>query len=331
MGTSVNPKLEDQVQLCLKFLNALLRSDPSKRFISGQGSKSTTYFDRTPATTLALRSTGDVLEAWRGFYQTAIIRFGKLTVNVDTSTNAFIRPGINFLDAVAGLAGISVDHLEGAYIQRPHDLRSIMRKFVGVGFKCKHIKDGPKGDVARRVMRFTVKGATEETFERRKFTKDPEGGDDIVSMESTTVATYYLQQYNLGIRFPRLPMIESKKKEKYPMELCFVADGERWKETLQGAETADFIKFATGPAFLRKAQIEENLKKLAWHRQPELGAFGVSIKPQFMELEARVLPAPIPQYSRGTDSYAPAGGRWNLRNKTFHSVSWLLSLYYLFL
>lgn len=320
LGASPNPVQEDHVQLCLKFLNALLRAYPSKRFITGQGNRSTTYFERTPATTLPLQSTGNVLEAWRGFYQTAVIRFGKLTINVDTSTNAFIRPGISILEAIAGLAGMSSDRLEAAFVQRHHDLAPVMRKFVGVGFQCKHIK-GPKADLVRRIMRFTAQGANEETFERRIFTKDTAGGDDIMTLQPTTVAEYYRKQYNLDVRFPRLPMIESKKGEKYPLELCFVADGERWKETLQGAETADFIRFATGPALIRKAQIEENLKKLAWHNQPELKEFGVSITPQFMQLKGRVLPTPIPIYGGGTDTRPPVGGKWNLRNKTFIMVS----------
>lgn len=324
IGTSANPKQEDHVQLCLRFLNALLRTDPSRRFVTGQGNKSTTYFDRTPATTLALQSTNGVLEAWRGFYQTAVIRFGKLTVNVDTSTNAFIRPGISILDAIAGIAGIQPDRLDGFYSQRPHDLSSVMRKFVGVGFKCKHIK-GPKYDLVRRVMRFTTRGAADESFERRTFSKDPAGGDDIMTLASTTVAEYYRRQYNLNVRYPQLPMVESKKGEKFPLELCFVADGERWKETLQGAETADFIRFATGPAFVRRAQIEENLKKLAWHTQPELAEFGVSITPQFMQLSGRVLPTPTPIYGAGTDSRPPTTGRWNLRDKRFLKVSYPLS------
>lgn len=322
LGATANPAQEDHVQLCLKFLNALLRADPSRRFVTGQGNKSTTYFDRSPATTLALQSTGGVLEAWRGFYQTAVIRFGKLTINVDTSTNAFIRPGISILEAVAGLAGIAVDHFEGLFIKNPNNYGPILRKFVGVGFKCGHMKQGAKNDLVRRIMRFTTHGAKNETFEQRTFAKDPSGGDDIMTMQSTTVAEYYFRQYNLRICYPQLPMIESKKGEKYPLELCFVSDGERWKETLQGAETADFIRFATGPAFVRRAQIEENLKKLAWHTQPELAEFGVSVTPRFMELAGRVLPTPTPIYGSGTDSRPPVAGKWNLRNKRFITVSY---------
>lgn len=188
LGGAVNATQEDHVQLCLKFLNALLRSNPAKRFITGQGNKSTTYFDRTPSTTLALRSTGGVLEAWRGFYQTVVVRFGKLTVNVDTTTNAFIQPGINFLAAIAGFAGMSPDRVEDAFLHDRDTLTPIMRKLVGVGFKTKHMKEGPKRDMVKRVMRMTARGAGEEQFERRKFTKNPATGEDDMTLETITVA-----------------------------------------------------------------------------------------------------------------------------------------------
>jgi len=86
---------------------------------------------------------------------------------------------------------------------------------------------------------------------------------------------------------------------------------------LKGPETADFIKHATVPAFVRKEKIRENVSKVAWHKNQELQEFGVSINPQFMKLEARILPTPTPQYRAGTDRYAPSTGRWNLRGKVF--------------
>lgn len=61
----------------------------------------------------------------------------------------------------------------------------------------------------------------------------------------------------------------------------------------------------------------ENVSKVAWHDNKELANFGVSIKPRMIELPARVLQAPTPQYARGTDHNAPSTGRWNLRGKMF--------------
>ncbi|RPB09618.1 Piwi-domain-containing protein [Morchella conica CCBAS932] len=309
---------EEQIEICLKFLNALLRADPAKRFMSGHGNKSTAYFHRTPETTSGLTSSNRVLEAWRGFYQNIAVRFGKLTVNVDTITAAFIKPGIIFLDAICGLANINVLQPGDVYHADPQRLREIMRKFIGVGFQVKHIQEGPKKDLVRRVMRLTQHGASRETFSKRRFDKDPVTGEETVTMETISVEDYYRQQYNIILRFPQLPMVVCRKEGKYPLELCYVADGERWTEALKGKHTSDFTKFATAPPCVRKDQIAENVKVIGWNKQRVLKEFGVSVNPAFMQVEANVLKPVIPIYQTGTEYQGlKVPGRWNLGFKTF--------------
>ena len=104
----------------------------------------------------------------------------------------------------------------------------------------------------------------------------------------------------------------------FPLELCYTSAGERYKEQLQGGvETADFIRWATAPAFVRSQQILANVEKLHWHELKTLKAYGLSIKPVMLRLSARILPAPIPIYGTGTDVRAPILGSWNLCNKRF--------------
>ena len=99
------------------------------------------------------------------------------------------------------------------------------------------------------------------------------------------------------------------------MELCFTACGERYKEVLQGQETADFINFATSPAHVRKIQIMDNVKRLHWHRLEIPKSMGLSVTTSMLQLLGRVLPSPIPLYGAGTDATAPISGQWNLRYK----------------
>lgn len=96
--------------------------------------------------------------------------------------------------------------------------------------------------------------------------------------------------------------------------------GERYKEVLQGAETADFIKFATAPANVRQQQITANVGKLQWHNLDILKAMGLSVKTQMLQVSGRILPSPIPQYGDGTDSRPSEMGSWNLRGKRFAQV-----------
>ncbi|CAZ85753.1 unnamed protein product [Tuber melanosporum] len=313
-----NYEQDQEVLLCLKFINSLLRKDCTERFVSGQGNKSTTFFDksRDGNTSLTLSSTQGVIEAWRGFYQTASARFGQITVNVDTATATFIKPGINFIDAISRFSGVQPEDLERGFDGNRERIMEAAKKFSGVGFKVKHIK-GPKGEISRRGFRLTRLSAEEDTFQIRNWNTDDEGNKTF-TLEEISIAEYYSRQYNIKLRYPKLPTVETRKGDKYPLELCFVDDAERWKELLQGGETAEFIKFAAAPAFARRSQIEESLKKIGWHNMKPLEEFGVSIKPQFIELEAKILPSPVVVFGQGTENSGPRNGRWNLRGKRFY-------------
>jgi eukaryotic translation initiation factor 2C len=109
-----------------------------------------------------------------------------------------------------------------------------------------------------------------------------------------------------------------------PLHACLLIDfplqGERFKEPLQGAETADFIKFATSPATIRAQQITENVKKLHWHELHLLKEFGISVKPHMLQVDGRILPSPAPQYGSGTENHPVNAGRWNLLGKRFLEV-----------
>ncbi|KFY07996.1 hypothetical protein V492_06626 [Pseudogymnoascus sp. VKM F-4246] len=64
---------------------------------------------------------------------------------------------------------------------------------------------------------------------------------------------------------------------KFPLEVCYSAEGERYREVLQGQEMADFIKFATAPAYERKNQIQHGLKLLSHHKDPTIAAHGLKV------------------------------------------------------
>lgn len=73
------------LEAALKWIQALLRKFPSSQMVSKPNS--TSYFHSDlPKTTL--KSTGGVLEALRGIFQTPQMRFHRLTVNVDTAVSS---------------------------------------------------------------------------------------------------------------------------------------------------------------------------------------------------------------------------------------------------
>ena len=296
------------VQECLKALNAVYRQDPASRYITRP--KGTTYFLRKLGLVLPLQSTGGVLEALRGIHQAVSITCGKLTLNVDVATSAFYAEDMCMIDVAKAFAGISPrqDLLEFLRGNRNAFLQACER-LIGIFFNVKHLNE-VKNSRKIRAQRLNVQGAR-ATFKQT----NRETGDSV----GTTVADYFRSRYSISLRYGDLPLLVSRDG-MFPMELCFTARGERYKEVLQGKETADFIKFATSPAFVRAQQIAENVRRLRWHELDTPSSFGLSVETKMMEVEARLLPCPIPMYGAGTERNPPSTGSWNLRGKQFLAV-----------
>lgn len=219
-----NPKLENQI----KWLQACFRKDPASRLVTRPNSNA--YFDRSKETTMALRSTAGVLEARRGTFQTVQFRFDMLTMNVDTATTPFWVPNMCLLDACAALMGVKRPDLKGVF-NNPALFRTKCSKLIGIYFKVRHL--GDKGnEVKLKMHSFTNANAFDTRFDERR----PDG-----STVQTNVNTYFLTKYNIKLGWPELPLINTTKGD-FPVEVCFSSDRERYKEILQGSETADFIK-----------------------------------------------------------------------------------------
>jgi len=296
-----NPRLENQI----KWLQACFRKDPAERFITRPNSNA--YFDRSPETTLALRSTAGVLEARRGVFQTMQIRFGRLTLNVDTATTPFWVPGKCLIDFASALMNVGRDRLEYEFLNNNERFFAVCGRLRGSFFNLKHLKSAKK-DRKIKLQGFSQRNAIDTTFEERV-------GDDGTSTHSTSVADYFQTKYGIRLQFPKLPLATTRFGD-FPLELCFSAEGERYKEVLQGAETADFIRFATAPAKERKNQINHGLRLLAHHNIPTLAAHGLMVNNKMMEVKARILPPPRLIYG-GSRTMSPRDGKWNLRGLTF--------------
>ncbi|KAI9812851.1 MAG: hypothetical protein M1832_006472 [Thelocarpon impressellum] len=237
------------IEPLLKWLNAVFRREPASRWVTRP--KSSAYYDRTPETSMPLRSTGDVLEAIRGVFQTVQIRFGLLTLNVDTATTAFWTPEKNLIEMLHATSGLPMHQdLEAWCIQYPQRFSSASSRLVGMFFNVKHLKTARN---ARKVK--ITRWSVQDAYQIRH----------THAFLLLKLLGHFRTAYNITLKYPKLPLVVTKDGH-FPVELCYSAPGERYKETLQGAETSDFIRFATAPAFVRFQQIAENVKKLNWPR-----------------------------------------------------------------
>lgn len=228
----LNPAGNDTIENILKWIQAVFRKDPANRFITRPNSSA--YFDRSPETTMMLRSTKNVLEARRGVYQSMQLRFGRITLNVDTATTPFWVPGVCLIDTTCALMGVQAGRLEGDFLANPEKFFVTCGRLRGSFFNIRHLTPAKK-DRKIKLTGFSQRNAIETTF-------DEKIGDDDSATQSTSVSDYFERKYNIKLQFPRLPLATTRFGD-FPLELCYSADGERYKEVLQGQETADFIKY----------------------------------------------------------------------------------------
>jgi len=85
---------------------------------------------------------------------------------------------------------------------------------------------------------------------------------------------------------------------------------------LSGDQAADMIKHAAQRPMDRSASIKQWFAKLNFAAQPKLQQWGLEVRPQMMEVPARVLPTPKVTYKGGKTLNCAFGG-WNLRGVGF--------------
>ncbi|KAI9755711.1 MAG: hypothetical protein M1815_004706 [Lichina confinis] len=72
------------------------------------------------------------------------------------------------------------------------------------------------------------------------------------------------------------------------------------------------IKYAVTRPFQRMTDIEAGIKKLDWAGDKMLKTYGLTIDPNMIETQARVLPAPVVQF-QGSTASPGTSGRWDLK------------------
>jgi eukaryotic translation initiation factor 2C len=201
------------------------------------------------------------------------------------------------------MGNFNPNELERDFTSHSGNFYQACSKLLGMYFTVRHMKTEHANAKKMKFGRWTMEDAERSMFD--------ETGDDGIA-RSTSVSDYYQRKYNITLRFPKLPMAGTPGGALFPLELCYSASGERYRDVLQGQETSDFIQFATCPATVRRSQIGDGLKLLAWHDQKIPRMHGLSCSPNLLQIKARILNAPQIVYG-GNRVVVPNDGRWNLR------------------
>ncbi|KAI1771467.1 Piwi-domain-containing protein [Hypoxylon cercidicola] len=170
----------------------------------------------------------------------------------------------------------------------------------------------PKIYTVRRIIfdpKYKTEGATAFAV---KFDKKMEDGKIV----ETTIYEHYRQRWNIRLRRPQWPIIESSRGGYFPMELCNTIPHQRYNYKLNPQQTSDMIKQAATRPQKRRNDIMEGVKHLKWNQDPCLKAFGINVSSTMAISDARLLKNP--EVAFANQKINPGvSGRWDLRGKKF--------------
>ncbi|KAI1131443.1 Piwi domain-containing protein [Nemania abortiva] len=326
----------------MNFFDHCMRQGPSERMIPIKRN----FYPRDSQSMELSR----VVEVHKGYYAAA--RLGeakKLMINVDTANTAFWQPktiaetGLRmfnehndkwsnwgYVEWAEQLRPVPVKDKQGRTMAAPSEAFNLLRRLQKVKFVVKH-----RGKMHEEKP-YSIK---EFVFEQRY---GPDGGNSQNvtfskkmpdgSTQDTTVWQHYKDRYGFRLQYPKLPIIATTRGGLFPMELCNIADFQRYPFKLDPVQTAQMIKFAVTRPAKRKADIMQGFQHLNYVKDPYLAEFGIKVSGNMQITNARLLKNPEIAFAGNTKHNPGVSGRWDLRGKRFlepnqnQIISWGLAV-----
>ncbi|TPX56274.1 hypothetical protein PhCBS80983_g04652 [Powellomyces hirtus] len=217
------------------------------------------------------------LEIWRGYHQSIrVMMAGHLGVNVDVAATVFRQGGVSLLDLAKNALRVR-DISELARIP-PAALRGRLNsEFKGANVVTTHRAD--------MKQRFNIGTISRESADSCMFE---------FKGKKVSVAEYFMSQYNIKINYPFLPLVlKANGKSAFPMEFLTMTPSQRFKKKLNGDQTSDMIRATVQRPSDREKKISTAVTHtLKYQNNDHLKSFGISVDPQPMVVNARILNAP---------------------------------------
>lgn len=226
--------------------------------------------------------------------------FAELVVNfLGTCDSRWVRVSVG-PELIRALAPVRRD--DGNW--ESSDAFKHLRKLRKLRFRILHKgrKDPDKSHVAQDFA-FDQKNANEGANARNSFF-DWNG-------KSISVQDYYGQKYQVFLKYPGLPLIQTGKNGLIPMELCYLEPQQRYNFKLNPKQTEAMIKIAVTRPAVRRADIEAKVKQMNLTGDKYLKAYGIEFENNFAQTQARILPPPTVDFKKGQQK-PMFSGRWRL-------------------
>ncbi|KAI0530336.1 Piwi domain-containing protein [Xylaria digitata] len=318
---------DNHVLECMNFIDHCMRQGPSERMI---GIRRNFYPKNSKSAAL-----GPIVEAYKGFYSAVRLGEGKrLMINVDIANTTFWQTrtvadialhmfnahkaewsSYKFVEFAEQLKPIPIKDRQGRTIPGQSEAFGLLRRLHKLKFVVQHRgkMQEQKMYTVKRIVFDEIYGRDGGHSQNVKFQKKMPDGSE----RETSVWQHYLEAYEFRLQYPKLPVIETTRGAFFPMELCNVAEFQRYPFKLDPAQTAEMIKFAVTRPKERKEDITKGFQLLNYPNDPYLGAFGIKVSGNMQVTNARLLKNPEIAFASNQKHNPGVSGRWDLRGKRF--------------
>ncbi|KAJ0982366.1 hypothetical protein J5N97_010621 [Dioscorea zingiberensis] len=279
----------DVPQDTIQVLDVALRESPSVNYVTVARS----FFSSSLGQKFDL---GGGLESWKGYYQSLRPTQMGLSLNIDISSTSFYKavPVVDFVGECLQIHDISRPLSESDRVKIKKALR------------------GLKVDTTHTPRRYKITGISPVPMNQLKFTN--ENGTTI------SVIQYFREKYNCTLRYGTLPCLQAgvdTRPTYLPMEVCKIAEGQRYMKKLNEQQVRSLLKSTCQRPAAREQSILEMVNYNNYSNDNYAKEFGIQVMNQLVSVDARVLPPPRLRYHEsGRDKVVnPEVGQWNMINK----------------
>ncbi|CAN6225484.1 unnamed protein product [Urochloa humidicola] len=240
-------------------------------------------------------------QGWKGFYQSIRPTQMGLSVIVDMSSTAFVRP-LPLIDFVMEI--LNKDNPRAFTSITNVDFVKIKKALKGVRVEVTH-----RGDARRKYRIASV-------MPNRPSVLDFE----LSSGVRKTVTDYFRDAYQLEILYDFLPCLQvgSDQRPIYlPMEVCKIVPGQQYRKKLESQQVSKLMDSICLHPSVRERNIRQVVEQNDYNGTLRAKEFGLEVDYQPTSVQARILPAPtLRYYGTGAESLChPNGGQWNMIRK----------------
>ncbi|KAI0448637.1 Piwi domain-containing protein [Xylaria acuta] len=317
---------DNHVLECMNLVDHCMRQGPSERMILIRRN-----FYPTNSKSMPLSR---VVEVHKGYYAAARLSQAKrLMINLDTANTAFWQlktvaeialrmfneyksewSNMDWAQFAKKLEPIPINK-EGRTVPGQSEAFTLLKKLHKLKFTVKHrgkMNENKIYTIKRIIFEecYGKEGGHSQNVDFQK--KMPDG-----TFRRTTVWQHYQEAYQFRLQYPKLPIIETTRDGMFPMELCNVADFQRYPFKLDPVQTASMIKFAVTRPGQRKADIMQGFQYLNYANDPYMAAFGIRVSSNMQVTTARLLKNPEITFAGNAKHNPGVSGRWDLRGKRF--------------